>query len=396
MKIKLAALFAAFGYFCGGASAENAATCRTWNCQEGLGAGQTGANRVCANFTGSASVAEQCSPDTFLCNVRPDLSASANCTEFNPLPWKKDLPPGDSCTVNAECHSNNCTEVSGTRVCIGLAQNATCRNDLECEAGLFCQEAMDTTLTCQPVQRIGQPCNGNLKCDFGGLCVNHTCTRIGTLPTGTFFNVTDDEVYPDINSDVRSMYWACENFYAVITNKISQGGDRFLFECTNGPEKAFGDNEYARAEGNLDCIFNMTRTSGEGVTLNFTETAKCGYNRDEKFYCPSRRGAAEYKTQNSLDRATWSNAPTSCHLRTTIQYCRDIEGDIGRSLGFRNFLRTEWITTEDNWSLVANNDRCVGNAIAFTRSYWRLIDSATGFIVSSFALVAGLFVITFA
>jgi hypothetical protein len=214
------------------------------------------------------------------------------------------------------------------------------------------------------------------------MCTNHTCTRVGSLRTGTFFNITDAELYPDDDSDTRTMYWVCENFYAVITEQTSEGGTKRLLECTNGPEKAFGDHEYPRTDGNLDCVYNMTRTSGGGVTLNFTELAICGYNRDDKFYCPVRRGAAEFSSQNALDRTTWSLAPNTCHHRTTIQYCKDILYNIGRSVGFRNFLRTEWMTTGDNWPLVANNDKRVGNAIFSTRAYWRLIDSPTS-IVSS-------------
>lgn len=228
------------------------------------------------------------------------------------------------------------------------------------------------------------------------MCANHTCTRIGSLKTGTFFNITDAELYPNDDSDVRQMYWVCENFYAVITEATpEEGSTKRLFECTNGPEKAFGDNEYARTDGNLQCIFNMTRTSGEGVTLNFTETAKCGFNRDNKFYCPSRRGATEFSRENAADRTTWSTAPNTCHHRTSIQYCKDIEGNIGRSLGFRNFLLHEWRTTGDNWPLVANNERCVGNAIVATREYWRFIDSATSTVLSYVVVATSVIVMTF-
>lgn len=394
MKTKIAVLFAAIGYLWNGASASNAATCRRWECQEGLGGGMEGANRVCANFTDSVSVAEQCRPDAFLCDVPANLDARANCTEFSPLPWKRNMPPGDSCTTNAECQSNNCTETGGRRLCQGLARNATCTADIDCSEGNFCYtNPTDATRTCQPVIRIGQPCSGAARCEFGTLCANHTCTRVGSLATGTFFNITDDERFTAVDTDARPMYWICQTFYAVITEFTSAGGDKRLFECTNGPEKAFTD--YTRTDGNLDCIYNMTRVSGGGVTLNFTEQAKCGFNRDDKFYCPSRRGANEFSKENAADRTTWSSAPNTCHHRTTMQYCKDVEGNIGRSLGFRNFMLHEWRTTGDNWPLVANNDRCVGNAIAATRNYWRLIDSAVGTMLSYAGFVASLFVMTF-
>jgi hypothetical protein len=178
------------------------------------------------------------------------------------------------------------------------------------------------------------------------------------------------------------MYWVCENFYAVITEQTSEGGTKKLFECTNGPEKAFKNNEYARVDGDLDCIYNMTRTSGEGVTLNFTETARCGFNKNNKFYCPKRRGATEFIKENAADRITWALAPNTCHHRTSILYCKDILDNIRRSVGFRNFLRTEWMTTIDNWPLVANSDKRVTNAIAFTRYYWMLSERPSNTISS--------------
>jgi hypothetical protein len=264
---------------------------------------------------------------------------------------------------------------------------------MDCEVGHFCQVEDDRELSCQALVKVGQPCRANVKCEFGSLCANHTCTRIGSLPTGTLYNLTDSELYSDPSDDERGMYWVCENFYAVLTNIMPEGTTRRLFECTNGPERAF--EEYGRTDGNLDCIFNMTRTSEGGQTVNFTETAKCGFNKDDRFYCPARRGATEFADRNRIDRETWRNAPTTCHIRSTIHNCVDIKNDPARSVAFRDFLRTEWITTGDNWSLVANNDRCVGNSIASTASYWRLIDSASSLFLSSFGLVAGLIVLVF-
>jgi hypothetical protein len=97
MKIKLAGLFAALGYFWTSVSADNAATCRIWQCQAGLGGTEEGFNRVCANPATDASFTEQCAPNNFLCNVKPNLDVQANCTEFSPLPWNHDMPPGDVC-----------------------------------------------------------------------------------------------------------------------------------------------------------------------------------------------------------------------------------------------------------------------------------------------------------
>jgi hypothetical protein len=96
MKTTILMFLSIFGYFWTSATAEDLATCRVWKYQKGLGGGKTGIERICADFTGKVNVAEGCSPDSFLCNVQPNFNSRSNCTEFSPLPWKANLPPGDS------------------------------------------------------------------------------------------------------------------------------------------------------------------------------------------------------------------------------------------------------------------------------------------------------------
>lgn len=102
----------------------------------------------------------------------------------------------------------------------------------------------------------------------------------------------------------------------------------------------------------------------------------CGYNIDDFYYCPKMRGGDFFDAQNLADQGTWAIAPSSCHHRSTIQYCRAVEDNPATSVLLRNFLRYEWETTDNNWSLVANHEKCVGNAITKTRAYWRIRDSA--------------------
>jgi hypothetical protein len=126
-----------------------------------------------------------------------------------------------------------------------------------------------------------------------------------------------------------------------------------IYECTKGYEKQF--DKYDRSDNDLDCSFIQTLKDGSKDSL--TLTAKCGFNEDNKSYCPMRRGDAEFSKENRDDAETWSSAPSTCHIRTTIQYCKDIESDIARSLRFRNFMINEWRTTSDNNVLVHNNKK---------------------------------------
>lgn len=391
MKTKIAVLLTALGYFWSGASASPNAACRVWNCDNTLGGNAERGDRICANITDAGSTADPCTTDNFFCNVQFDMAVRTNCSSVIPVPWKANMPAGDSCTSNDECFSKSCVERDGGRYCSGSDQNATCTTDMNCREGLYCTTG--AARSCQPVIPVGQPCNGTARCTFGSLCANNTCTRMGTLKTGTRYNITDDEVFTTPTADFRVMYWVCENFYALLTDITPDGQTKRLLECTEGPQRDF--TEDARVDTNLDCKFYHNRVWGDGKPMNTTEQARCGFNQNDKFYCPSRRGSKQFSSENGADRTTWGTAPATCHHRTTIQYCREIESNIGRSLGFRNFLRTEWRTTGDNWPLVANNNRCVGNAVLQTRAYWRIVDSATGAALSFFGLIAGLFVMAF-
>jgi hypothetical protein len=385
MKIKFAVIVAAVGYFWNCVAASPNAQCQKWECKSGLGGDKQGTQRTCADRLGEINVAETCQPDNYLCDVEQQLTTgNQTCTGFDAFPWKSNMPAGDSCGSNAECFSKNCTTINGKSTCLGRGRGEECTDDRQCNPGLYCfTHPVQQTSTCFDVRTTGQNCHGALRCEFGSLCANNVCTKFGSLPDGTIFNVTDDVLFPLPNTDARMMYWVCENFYAINTNKTSEGG-RSLFECTGGPEKNF--TNYNREDGNLTCSYVLT--TKDGRQFNFTELAKCGFNRDTYFYCPSRRGPIEYSTHNANDRSAWRNVNATCHHRSTIQYCRDIEDNIARSLMFRNFLRTEWITSGDNWSLIANNERCVGNAIKKTRNYWRLVDSASTSYLSYLSVVA--------
>lgn len=363
-------------------------SCKAWKCQSGLGGDQVGQNRTCASDVNLNQFTEQCRPDDHLCNVQPIIVGKKNCTHTPVFPWKKDMPAGDSCVSNDECYSRNCTSNDGKKTCVGKGQNSACTDDRECNAKLFCFDNLSTfKRTCQPVIKVNGTCDGTKRCEFGAACANNVCTRFGTLRDGTLFNITDNELYPGINDVSQQMFRVCKSFWAIPNNTRSKLG-REYYECSPGPVKDFDD--YSRSDGDLSCTYTVT--TKDGRTRVYEHQARCGYNNDDSYYCPKMRGGSFFEAINLADQAVWGTAPSSCHHRSTIQYCRAIEDNPARSFLFRNFLRYDWETTDVNWAYIANHDRCVGNAITNTRAYWRIRDSA---VTSTFSILAFAFLMSY-
>jgi hypothetical protein len=382
-------VFTAISYILNKATAQ----CVPWECKEGLGGSLQGEQRTCASRTNTTVFAENCQPDAYLCDVGPTMIGDQNCTSDLPFEWKKNMTAGDSCTLaDSTCLVGNCVSIDGQYTCQGYDLNSTCQEDRQCNPGLFCSSIADPkNKTCQPVLEENAACNATARCVFGTMCANNKCTRLGSFEEGTIFTIVDEELFPqpDISAELeRPMYWMCETFFAMNTNKTQEGGINDLFKCVKGPEAQF--TEQTRTMDNLTCVFNLNDTNGE--TKAFQEYAICGFNRDDKFYCPKRRGSM-FSAETLADRTTWNTfAPKECHHRTSIQYCPQIENNPVVSASFRAFLRTEWETTDDQGALVSNHDRCVGNAVGITRDYWRIRDNATSKVISVIALVAVLMI----
>uniref|UniRef100_A0A7S3KNC0 Dickkopf N-terminal cysteine-rich domain-containing protein n=1 Tax=Euplotes crassus TaxID=5936 RepID=A0A7S3KNC0_EUPCR len=355
-----------------------ASSCPVWKCQAGLGGDNEGTNRTCARNSGATNFAERCTPNDHFCLVdTPALSNEKNCSAIEVLPWKTDLPAGDDCGGLASCFGKaTCTNIQNMTICAGLAKDETCTDDRECNPGLYCKKGGALASNkCEPVANVTQACSNDIRCQFGTQCVNKTCHRFGNLTVGTRFEILDSHLFGTITKDTlynTTIGRVCETFFAFNTGVKSNDGN-FLFECTEGLKKNF--DSYKRRDDNLDCSFNHTFANGTSTEYNYT--AVCGFNLDDNFYCPSRRGAEEYSEHNFRARETWERSTNlTCHHRSSIQYCPAIQNDFFWNKAFSDVRRTEFITEGDNWPMVANHDRCVGQTIKKTMNYWRIIDSS--------------------
>lgn len=387
MKICFAVLLAGITFVWNSWTVQAEDTCRVWQCNEQLGGDINGTARICADVSGNLASANMCQPDgSYLCNAGTQLAAQTMCSEFNPLPWKTDLAPGDTCESPNQCQSGNCN--SQTSVCQGAAAAAVCASDIECGAGFSCNRG---NLTCVATAPRGANCTADEKCHFGNTCVDGKCTGFGTIAAGTSFTVMENERADPAADTSAFASLLCRTFVAIHTGVVDETTNLPIYLCINGDAKQF--TEYGNVEA-TQCKY--TRDFANTTMTPIEIPAVCGYNIDGRIYCPMRRSTAEHGTQNSNDAKTWADAPTTCHIRTSIQYCKDIEGNDLRSLAFRSALQTAWKASGDNFPLVANSNRCIGNTFVDTRRYWRIVDSATTTVVSYFGLIAALFVLTLA
>ncbi|CAI2371728.1 unnamed protein product [Moneuplotes crassus] len=378
-------------YFINKALAEvTASQCPTWQCQRGLGEDQTGTNRTCARNSGTSNFAEECDLDNHFCLLEePTLQDSQNCEQVEVLSWKRDLPAGDDCGGLSTCYgAATCTTIQNKTRCAGLQKGDECTDDRECNPGLYCKKGgVFASDKCDEVAKQDQECDNDFRCEFGTQCVNSTCTRFGNLTVGTRFEILDNKLLGTITKDTlynTTIGRVCETFFAFNTGVKSDNGN-FLFECTEGLKRNF--EIYARTDDNLDCSFNHTFSNGTSTEYKYN--AVCGFNIDEYFYCPSRRGADEYGEHNRRARDIWASSQNlTCHHRSSIQYCPAIQDNFLWNKAFADIRRTEFITEGDNWPLVANSDRCVGRTIKKTMNYWRIVESSYSNFIGLVALSA--------
>lgn len=369
------------------------AECMVWSHLSGLGGDNRGTNRTCATRSGGVFVAEECEPNDHLCEVEETITTFENCTAFPALPWKANLPPGDDCGGHSTCFpGTTCNIIEEQPRCVGIEKNLACSNDMQCQPGLFCwHTGTGRNNTCQPILHEGESCDQHKRCEFGTQCSNLTCTRFGTLDDGTKFTVYDDELYPTAaNIDIPAIYRLCKNFWAFDT-KARVTGNRVVYECSGGPKKNFTD--YETTDAGFRCNYTVTNSNGT-IVRNITETPKCGFNTESKYYCPMRRGPDNFEVENSWDRGTWKLTEdftnSTCHHRSSIQYCIIIQNNFLYQQRFNSAIRNEFRTTGDNYPMIATNDKRVGNAIRKTRNWWRMVDSSFTANLNWFTAILGL------
>ena len=151
---------------------------------------------------------------------------------------------------------------------------------------MFCAAIVAPGQACTPAVSITQQVD---QCGYMGYCINATCTIPYSLPSG----VTG--IPSAIPQQFASRF--CKTGYA-----SSTGSTNGNYSCVVAPT-----TDSTQLNGvTVGTACKLTVTNADGTTdTTQTNTALCGYNQDNKYYCPWALGDAP--AQAVLTALTGSN-----------------------------------------------------------------------------------------
>ena len=176
--------------------------------------------------------------------------------------------PGDDCTKNSECYSNNCKD----KVCKGKKEGKLCSSHFECNVGLACIEGK-----CQLQRKENEFCTEDFQCKNEMGCSQlGKCVKYMSLLQGEFSN---------FNILLCSNLTINENGYCVVS-RLNQT----TTEC---------DDEQNVCEYFYDDGVNET---------NHTKNCSCSRGDGNKRYCPLDTVNEEFtKTRWKIDSIIFEN-----------------------------------------------------------------------------------------
>lgn len=287
--------------------------------------------------------------------LRPEQPPVTFCEEVQPKKNETRFP-GDVCTFSDQCYKNgHCLD----GVC--QAQNgnvgATCRSTGECDVQMFCENSM-----CEPEKAVGSQCRNSDECGWGVSCFTDPknfekrCVTLLSLPDGTEVGMSDRNAY----------YCQSSNVFKRESDsmRICSPGDVSITTYSSGlplGEKCFYKH------------FNDTSNWNNYVVMS--SEAQCGFNQDDKAYCPQRKGDSVYSDYiRQLTDAYAANL--NCNYLSDEHYhgaldfdCAEFIAKFGKDSSF-NLLHVQanFLIEENGSHIVANNPSCVKDAI--TAPFW--------------------------
>ena len=200
---------------------------------------------------------------------------------------------------------------------------------------LFCSSEKK----CAKVTAVNQTCTDADKCAFGSECYDGKCVAYGKVVNRKNISSTDDDLL-------------CATFFADIVDGTAY--------CGYGPHSLFNNN-YTRTGDDLNCTFYYRNPKTEDVE-DKNYTAACGPNSDDYFYCTKLRGDDEFSNNLPKYKALWQETNYTCHVDSSIFYCKDII-DKGKQKLMAEFFFNYLITNEGVYPMLANNPDCVKEMI---------------------------------
>lgn len=180
-----------------------------------------------------------------------------------------DITPGDICNVTKgdTCNKGVCID----SVCVSNNQRgAVCQSDKDCPVGSYCNSYSGGF--CKATVPPGGACHRTApgECGFIGVCFGSSCAIPYSLPLG------DTDITSDYSQELASIF--CESGYASAVN--SPTGDYYCVRApfTNPSQIGHGVNPGTQCQ--------VVVNNADGSITSKTNVPKCGYNKDNLYYCP--------------------------------------------------------------------------------------------------------------
>jgi hypothetical protein len=249
-------------------------------------------------------------------NMVCDYSFSeSNDTCISYIP--KSLAPGEYCTQNGQCYSNNCNNGK----CVGNQVDVDCVFDIECDYGMACGASK-----CAPLVKLGGACdNMATKCSPKLTCNLGVCTNIGSLAN-----------YVAADSPL-----ACQSFYIA-----PQSAGSTTYVCNPGPNLVGGmkDGNLTKCPESGSCVYSTKLK--DNTVVNSTSMCDCGRNSQDTLYCQLGKGDLVNETKLYLAFAANATIP-ACQISKGM-FCNSLKWDNTTYMAYSAFMNLTQQTLYDS------------------------------------------------
>lgn len=300
---------------------------------------------VCITYQESVNkfAVKECTAKNEACNVAQSTGhewANATC---GPVAAKAPLLPGQLCTSNNQCISNNC--LSGK--CRGAVQGAQCNDDDDCNYGLYCY-SINFVFQCVPLIPIGQQgcatdydCVTNAGCNATQEYPINECVQYYSVPLGGI-----------VPCPISGNSHLCESA-ACFNNGIDDRGT-----CVPAPKSAkFGST----------CLTSNDCVATNSLNQTFVGQCQCGYNLQGYKYCSAFPGDAPGEKFSSNVVSLYKLSMFSmCH--TSLRFSTDCFDMVSSMTGKNADIYFSAYLNYTNFPMYVENDECVRKV--FTSNFW--------------------------
>ena len=248
--------------------------------------------------------------------------------------------PGEVCSQNSDCVSNNCTN----GLCKGTQAGLACGSTTECEVGLYCV-SKDYRFTCQSLIAVyNYGCGSDFDClPYAG------CKLLQDGPPGMcvpYFSLTN------------GTSTTCNNGVSLLCSSGSCYGTGYTGLCTTAPV-----SKQALA---TPCRMNGDCSGSNSYNYQFHGVCTCGYNNKGSSYCQPFLG----------------DEPGVAYLKMLKKHYK-LGGGVEKCNSARRFSEDCYSGFEKNFTwtylnytmfpMLVNNDQCV--RAVYTWAYWKDVPS---------------------